>query len=243
MILKDDITIPVGGVQMPAYLVRPGAGDRNPAVIVLEGVYGFDDELRRITELLGSFGYVGLAIDYFHRSPEEMSEPFTPEGRARGEKAAASVTKESARADVAAARDWLNDQPFVDQSKIGTWGFGFGGTMAFVTATLPGISAATVFYAQSIASLLPSNEPSPLEDAKEIRAPLLLIFGGRDEQVGPRDIETIVGTLTAQNKRFNIQLYPNVGHSFFRATGTTESVREASDAWELVQVFFKKYLR
>ncbi len=243
MIIKADITIPVGDKSMPAYLVRPGAGEKHPAVIVLEGVFGFDDELRRITELLGSFGYVGLAIDYFHRSADHMSEPFTPEGRAMGERAATVVSKESARTDVAAARDWLNEQPFVDHSKIGTWGFGFGGTTAFVTATLPGIRAATVFYAQSIASLLPNKEPSPLEDAKDIRAPLLLIFGGKDELIAKRDIETIESTLAANNKRFDIQTYPNVGHSFFRATGSSASVREASDAWELVQVFFGKYLR
>jgi carboxymethylenebutenolidase len=243
LIIKSDITIPVGAATMPAYLARPGAGENHPAVIVLEGVYGFDDELRRITELLASFGYVGLAIDYFHRSPDHMSEAFTPEGRALGEKAAESVSKESARTDVAAARDWLNEQPFVDHSKIGTWGFGFGGTTAFVTATLPGIRAATVFYAQSIASLLPSKEHAPLEDAKDIRAPLLLVFGGRDQYVAPRDVETIESTLAANNKRFTIQTYPNVGHSFFRATGNTASAREASDAWELVQVFFEKYLR
>ena len=228
---------------MPAYLARPGAGDNHPAVIVLEGVYGFDDELRRITDLVASFGYVGLAIDYFHRSPEHMSESFTPEGRALGEKAAEKVTKESARTDVAAARDWLNDQPFVDHGHIGTWGFGFGGTTAFVTATLPGINAATVFYAQSIASLFPNNEASPLEDAQDIRAPLLLVFGGRDQYVAARDIETIESTLTANNKRFTIQIYPNVGHSFFRATGNSAAVREASDAWELVQVFLAKNLR
>ncbi len=243
MIIKADITIPVADAQMPAYLVRPGAGERHAAVIVLEGVYGFDAELRRITELVASFGYVGLAVNYFHRSHPSFSEPFTPEGRARGEEAARSVTKESARADIAAARDWLNEQPFVDHSKIGTWGFGFGGTVAFVTATLPGIRAATVFYAQSIASLLPNNEASPLEDARDIRAPLLLVFGGQDQLIGARDVETIVSTLTAHNKRFDIQLYPNVGHSFFRTTASSQTTREAIDAWELVQVFFGKYLR
>ena len=228
---------------MPAYLVRPGAGDRHPAIVILEGVYGFDAELRRITELVGSFGYVGLAIDYFHRTHTKFSEPFTPEGRRHGEEASRSVSKAWARADVAAARDWLNDQDFVDHSKIGTWGFGFGGTVAFVTATLPGIRAAVVFYAQSIASLLPNEEPSPLEDARDIRAPLLLVFGGQDQLVGARDVETIVGTLRTQNKRFDVQVYPNVGHSFFRTTTSSMSTREAIDAWELVQVFLAKYVR
>jgi dienelactone hydrolase len=49
--------------------------------------------------------------------------------------------------------------------------------------------------------------------------------------------------LRSDNKRFDVQLYPNVGHSFFRASAGTSSMREAADAWDRVQSFFKKYLR
>lgn len=242
MIVHNDLTIRVGDGQMPAYLARPGSAGRYPAVIVLEGVYGFDDELRRITDLLASLGYVGLAVNYFHRTHPSLRLPFTPEGRARGEEAAAAMQRIQVCGDVAAARDWLNDQPFVEAGHIGTWGFGFGGTVAFVTATLPGINAAVVFYGQSIASLMPSGEAAPLEDAPDIRAPLLLVFGGRDELISQSDVELTVDTLRASNKRFDVQAYPNVGHSFFRTTGNSVSTREAADAWDRVQSFLSKNL-
>src|ERR1700736_436021 len=48
---------------MQTYIARRDEGPR-PAVIVLEGIYGFDAELRRITDLVASAGYVGCAIDY-----------------------------------------------------------------------------------------------------------------------------------------------------------------------------------
>ena len=168
---------------------------------------------------------------------------FHSEGRARGEAAAAAVKREQARADVAAARDWLNEQPFVDTGHVGTWGFGFGGTIAFVSATLAGINAAVVFYGQSIASLMPSGEAAPLEDVKQIRAPLLLVFGGQDVLISHGDVDLITNTLEANHKKFEVQLYPNVGHSFFRATPDTHSTREAADAWDRVQAFFRKHLR
>ncbi len=236
------IQVDVGGKPMPCYLSRPAGAGTYPAVIVLEGVYGFDEELTRLTDLVASFGFVGLAINYFHRDAPDLKEPFTPEGRARGEAATKTVTKAGAHADVAAARDWLNEQPFVTNGRIATWGFGFGGTMAFTTATLPGLNAAVVFYGQSIASSLPSGEPAPIWDAREIRAPLLLIFGGKDEMIGQRDIGKITETLTADNKRFDVQIYPNVGHSFFRATGTGGAARESADAWDRVQAFLRRNL-
>jgi carboxymethylenebutenolidase len=244
MIVSSSVTLAVGDTKMPAYIARPGDDGAYPAVIVLEGVYGFDDELKRVTDLLASFGYVALAINYFHRTSPDLSLPFTAEGRAAGESAAAAVKKADACADVGAARDWLNEQPFVETGHIGTWGFGFGGTIAFVTATLAGINAAVVFYGQSITSLMPSGEAAPIQDAKDIRAPLLLVFGGRDEMIAERDIETITSTLGANNKRFDQQIYPNVGHSFFRVVGGgSNSMREAADAWDRTQAFFKKYLR
>lgn len=243
MIFSTDLSIDVGDGTMPAYLARPGGNGRYPAVIVLEGVYGFDAELKRITDLVASFGFVGLAINYFHRTHPQLSEPFTAEGRAHGEAAAKAVKKAEACTDVAAARDWLNDQPYVDSGHVGTWGFGFGGTIAFVTSTLAGINAAVVFYGQSIASLMPSGEAAPIEDVKQVRAPLLLIFGGQDALIGPGDVDAIQSALRAANKRFEVQTYPNVGHSFFRATGNSNSTREAADAWDRVQAFFAKYLK
>jgi carboxymethylenebutenolidase len=243
MIVSQDLTIDVGDAKMPGYLARPGDDGPHPAVIVLEGLFGFDEELRRITDLLAASGYVGFAINYFYRTHPTLSEPFSDEGRSHGEEAAKAVVKAQACIDVGAARDWLNDQPFVESGRVGSWGFGFGGTIAFVTATLPGINGAVVFYGQSIASLMPSGESAPIEDAKDIRAPLLLVFGGRDELVGPRDIETITSRLKTYGKRFDVQLYPNVGHSFFRAAAGTNSMREAADAWDRVQAFLRKSLQ
>lgn len=242
MILSSSVSIPVGDTDMPAYVARPGDDGLYPGVIVLEGVYGFDDELKRITDLVASFGCVGLAIDYFHRTNPNFVQPFGPEGFAAGEAATKNIHKAGLLDDVGAARDWLNEQPYVDHGHIASWGFGFGGTAAFVSATLAGIDAAVVFYGQSIASLMPSGEPAPIEDCKEIRAPLLLVFGGQDQLISQRDIDTIEGDLRSFNKKFDVQIYPNVGHSFFRTTSDTSSTREAADAWDRVQAFFTKYL-
>ena len=242
MIVSSQFSIDVGGGAMPAYLSRPAGGGTYPAVIVLEGLYGFDDELKRITDLLASTGYVGLAINYFYRTDPDFRAPFSPEGRAVGVAASSTIRKDQIRADVSAARDWLNDQVFVTSGHVGSWGFGFGGTLAFVTATLPGLLAAVVFYGQSIGEAMPSGEPPPIDQAKEIHAPLLLVFGGEDELIKPAEIDSISSTLTKYNKKCQMQLYPSVGHSFFRATMASVAAHEAADAWDLVQAFFRRNL-
>jgi carboxymethylenebutenolidase len=231
--ITEEGTIPVGSGQMPYYLSRP-QGTAKAAIIMLEGFAGFDAEIRRVTDLVAGAGFVGCAIDYYYRQNLPAGE--------RGDDAAKALGKADLCEDVAAARDWLNTQDYVPFGKIATWGFGFGGTVGFVTATLPGLSAAVVFYGQSIARTMPNGDPSPLADAANLRTPLLLVFGGQDRQISGDDASLIETTLTAANKKFEMQLYPNVGHSFFRESSGTVASREIADAWDLVQAFLARRL-
>jgi carboxymethylenebutenolidase len=239
--ITSTFTIDVEGGAMPCYMARPDTGV-HPAVIVLEGVYGFDDELRRITDLVAGSGYVGLAINYFYRENPDFHEPYTEEGRKHGEAMTRTITKANLRKDVAEARDWLNAQSYTTSGQVGTWGFGFGGTAAFVTSVLPGITAAVAFYGQSTTSMMPSGEPAPIMDTEDVRAPLLLVFAGRDEMISEGNVRSIENELTKYGKKFEIQLYENVGHSFFRTTGRSVAAREAADAWDRVQAFLARYL-
>jgi carboxymethylenebutenolidase len=248
--LSRSVTIDVAGSPMPAYLALPTDVDfaaKRPAVIVLQEIFGVNTEVKRITDLLAASGYVGLAINYYHRTDPELNEPYTPEGMQNGFKAAGAVTKAGLRADVAAAIDFLNAQDAVEFNHIATWGFCFGGTVAFVTATLPGLSAAICFYGGHIAKPLPDGEPAPIEDAAEIRCPLLLVYGGQDDFIPAADIEATRAALTAAHKTFEIQVYPNVGHAFFRDSGAAmldnspdpddDVTAAVADAWDRVQSY------
>ncbi len=220
--IRGEITIGSPAGPMPAYVARPDRGE-HPAVIVLEGVYGYDSEIQRMTDLVASAGYVGVAIDYF-----------------RGKTAAEGFRSANVLADIGATRDWINAQPFADHNKVATWGFGIGGSAAFMSASLPGISAAIAFYGQSIAKSLPDGADAPIRDADQIRAPLLLIFGGRDELITHEDIDRIKTRLDAARKRFEVEIYANVGHSFFREDLDTSATREIADAWDRVQAFLAR---
>ena len=258
--VSQSVTVDVAGAPMPGYLARPddALGPR-PAVIVLQEIFGVNTEVKRITDFLGAAGYVALAINYYHRTDPELNEPYTPEGVQNGFRAAAAVTKATLRADVAAAIDWLNEQPFVEFNHIASWGFCFGGAVAFVTATLRGLSGAISFYGGSIATPFPDGEPPALVDAADIRCPLLLVYGGKDDHIGPGDVERTRAALTAAHKSFEVQVYPDQGHAFFRASGslllgvdgatssgvpeTHGTARAVADAWDRVKAFLRKHLQ
>ncbi|MDQ6931727.1 MAG: dienelactone hydrolase family protein [Candidatus Eremiobacteraeota bacterium] len=241
---SENLTIDFEGASMPAYLSRPPKqSGRHAAIIVLQEIFGVNAEVKRITDLVANAGYVGLAINYYHRTDPKLNEPYTQEGLQRGFAVAAKVNRASLREDISSAIAWLGQQDFVEPNKIATWGFCFGGTVAFLSATLPGLAGAACFYGASIASPMPSGETEALADVNEIRCPLLLTFGGRDDYITREHIDRIESALREAGKEAQIEVYPTVGHAFFRESShAMGDSRVVSDAWELVQAFFKRVL-
>jgi carboxymethylenebutenolidase len=249
--ISQDVIIPVDGSQMSAHLARPQEGSgAHPAIIVLPDVFGFTPEVRRIADLCASTGYVGMAIDFYHRTNPRLSEPYTEEGNQNAWAAASHVTAQSLTQDVLAAIAWLTQQSFVRAGKIATWGFGFGANAAFITSSLHQLCGGICFYPTHVATPMPSGGEAPIEHAAEVAIPLLLLFGEKDYYISRYDMDRIYSALSAAGKKFHMQIYPDVGHSFFRH-GRPEAVVETqrysdeaiaqavADSWDLVRKFLR----
>lgn len=245
--IAQTLQIDVAGSPIPAYLARPDDGTPRPAVIVLQEIFGVNAEVRRVTDLVASAGYVGLAINYYHRTHPDLNEPYTPEGLQNGFAAAGKVTRAGIDADLAAAAAWLDAQPFVQPGRIATWGFCFGGSVAFYSATRPGIAAAIAFYGGNIAAPLPSGEPEMLADAAAIAAPLLLVFGEQDAYIPLDTVARIEDALAAADKTYVAMVYDGQDHGFFRQSSAeqreTPKGQAVAEAWQLVQEFLAEKLR
>jgi len=237
-----DLTIAVDGSAMPSFVARPDGEEPKAAVIVLQEIFGVNKEVRRIAELFADAGYVALAINYYHRSDPGLDEPYTQEGLQAGFAAASKVSRVTLRADVAASIAYLEAQPYVRKNRIASVGFCFGGSVAFVTATLPGLAAAIPFYGVSIATGFPNGEPAGIADARDIRVPLLLFFGGKDEYIDHAAIASIDRGLADAGKEYEIVSYPDVGHAFFRESSAALNQHEVDDAWQKVQFFLSQHL-
>jgi carboxymethylenebutenolidase len=217
-VISESLTIDVAGNPMQAYLARPDDATPRPAVIVLQEIFGVNTEVKRITDLVAGAGYVGLAINYYHRTHPDLNEPYTRKGMQAGFAAAGQVSR---------------------------------GAVAFVTATLEGLDAAVCFYGGSIASKFPNGEPEGIEDAAQIKAPLLLVYGGKDAFITAEAVERTREALSAAGKRFEIQVYPDQDHAFFRNSGAEleggheneQTPHDVADAWDRVQAFLREHLR
>ncbi len=238
--IGSDVTLDVHGSSMAAYLARPEEGSGpHPAVVVLQEVFGFTPEVRRVSDLLASIGYVALAIDYYHEVNPGMAEPYTEAGNRNAFAAAARVGKDQICADVGAAIDWLNAQPFVRKGRIAVWGMGYGAALALECIGNAPLDGAVLFY--------PTR--TELENTPSI--PVLLMYGEADYYVSRADMQELTMKLQAGNPHSRVQIYPDVGHSFFRH-GRPEAIAEqqsysdeavaqaVADSWNLAQAFLRQ---
>jgi carboxymethylenebutenolidase len=237
---------------MDSYLARPPAGSGpHPAVIVLQEIFGVNAEMRRITDMLAAAGYVGLAINFYHRTNPNLDLAYDEPGMRTGLEAAKSLTRDGLFSDLRAATEWLKAQDFVRDGKIATWGFCLGGSVAFLSATLPDVRGAICYYGGSIAQPFRNGDPPALEAIDQIHVPLLLCFGAEDKGISAEDVARIRTELDAHGIAYQLEVYPDVGHAFFRH-GTPRAVaaqdnysdeaiaNAVADSWNLVQAFLQK---
>ena len=137
---------------------------------------------------------------------------------------------ESELRDVEDGIAWLKTQPYVDGSRIGLFGWSYGGFMVSYALTHSktfsmGIAGGSVtdwrdydsIYTERL-MLMPQNNPdgyrksSPRFAAKDLHGHLLLIHGMADDNVHPQNTYQFAHELQQAGKEFEMMLYPRTKH-------------------------------
>ena len=125
---------------------------------------------------------------------------------------------------------WLKSQPYIDGSRIGIWGWSYGGFMTSYALTHSqsfkiGIAGGSVtdwrdydtIYTERYMQT-PQNNPegykksSPVNAAKNLHGKLLLIHGAIDDNVHMQNTMQFVYELQKAGKQFELMLYPKSRH-------------------------------
>lgn len=125
---------------------------------------------------------------------------------------------------------WLKSQPYVDGSRIGMWGWSYGGFMTSYALTHSqtfklGIAGGTVADWRDYDSIYterymqtPQNNPegyknsSPVTSAKNLHGKLLLIHGAIDDNVHMQNTIQFAYELQKAGKQFQLMVYPKSRH-------------------------------
>jgi carboxymethylenebutenolidase len=225
------------GSSMRLYVARPVSAAAGRGLLVMQEAFGVNAHIRDVTERFAREGFLAVAPELYHRTGAGF------EGKYDDFPSAMAHLKElrdaNLEADFRATYDWLRANGLAAGSPIAAVGFCMGGRAAFLAGiTLP-IECAVSFYGGGI-SPNPMN-PGLLGRVNDLKAPVLLFWGGRDQHITPEQRSAVVDALKAAGKSYVNVEFSDADHGFFCDARPSYNPVAAAQAWPLTLAFLNTY--
>jgi|KBSSwiStaDraftv2_1062776.scaffolds.fasta_scaffold22849_6 carboxymethylenebutenolidase len=235
-LVEGAVEVPTADRKIPAYLARPAGAGRHPTVLVYSEVFGVHAWVKDIARRLAHAGYVAIVPDFFvrHGDPSKL----TDFGEIR--KIVAQASDGQVTSDTAATLKYLKAQPFVDAKKLAVTGFCWGGAKTWLAVErCPDFKAGAAWYGPLKANPQMGNAAAPLQLVKDLHAPVLGLYGGKDQGIPLGDIEEMRAALKAAGKRGSeIVVYPEAQHGFLADYRPSYDAAAGQDGWKRMLAHF-----
>lgn len=223
------------GTSMRAYVARP-AGNARAGLIVFQEAFGVNPHIRNVTERFAGQGYLAIAPELFHRSAPGFESGYTdfsvvvPHMKA--------LTDAGLTADTQAAFQWLQKE--AKGQAIGAIGYCMGGRTACLAAITTPLACAVSYYGGGIA---PGGMFPALTDRfKEIKAPVMYFWGGKDGHIGHDAVTAVENSMMAAGRPYVNVVFSEADHGFFCDARASYNPAAAAQAWPLTLAFLDNYL-
>jgi len=245
------------GVELDAWVIKASDLDESQKHPLLMHVYG-EPAGQTVKDawggskmlwhwMLAQQGYVVASVD-------NRGTP-SPRGREWRRCIYRQVGVLASRDQSAAVRALLQRLPFLDATRVGSWGWSGGGSMslnalfrhpdlyrmAMAVAPVADMRLYDTIYQERYMGLPKDNIDgyklgSPITFAKQLTGDLLIVHGTGDDNVHYQATEKLMNELIAQNKPFTAMAYPNRSHAINEGKGT------ARHFYELLTSYLSEHL-
>lgn len=210
---------------------------KRPGVVVVHDWMGLGEYSERRARELAGLGYVAFAADIYGKGvrPKNSQEASELAGKYKGDR---NMLRKRANAALAI----LKAQTQVDGSHLAAMGYCFGGTTVLEMAR----SGADLKAVVSFHGGLDSKTP---QDAKNIKAKLLILHGALDPYVPVADLEAFIKELNNTQVDYQFISYSGAVHAFTHPEAGNDITKgaaynEAADkrSFQAMKTFFAETL-
>jgi dienelactone hydrolase len=231
---SQTITYKQGKVELEGYLAWDDATPaKRPGVLVVHDWMGISDHTKKEVDRLAELGYVAFAADIYGKGVR----PTDP--KAAGEQAGKFKNdRKLLRARARAGLDVLAKNKLVDTSHLAAIGFCFGGTTALELARDGAPLAGVVSFHGGLST------PTP-QDAKNIKAKVLVLHGADDPNVPPDEVAAFEKEMRDAGVDWQLVAYGGAVHAFTvpaagndNSKGAAYNAKADARSWQAMKDFF-----
>ncbi|HMK68220.1 MAG TPA: dienelactone hydrolase family protein [Stellaceae bacterium] len=220
------------GGSFSAYQATPKSG-KGPGVLLIQEIFGVNQVMRGLADGIAAQGYAVLCPDLFWRQQPGIQITDKTEAEwARAFELYKGFNEAKGVDDLKATLAHLRKLPACT-GKAGSVGYCLGGKLAYLMATRSDADCSVGFYGVGI--------EGALEEAKNIKKPLLLHIAAKDQFCPPEAQAKIQAGLKG-DAHVAIHVYPGMDHAFARPGGQHYDKASADLANSRTADFFRKHL-
>lgn len=237
-LVAGDVIVPVADGRLPVYRAQPATDGLHPVVLVVQEIFGVHEHIRDVCRRLAKLGYMAIAPELYARhgdvskmeNVQRIMDEVVPK-----------VEDAQVMSDLDACVEWAARNGG-NAEKLGITGFCWGGRIVWLYAAhSPRLKAGVAWYGRLDGPPIPATPRHPLDIADQLRAPVLGLYGGKDQGIPVEDVEAMQKALDKAGGKSVIFLYPDAPHAFHADYRPSYRKEPAEDGWRRMLDWFRKH--
>jgi carboxymethylenebutenolidase len=238
-LIESAIEIDVQGQKVPLYYAMP-EGKRNlPIVLVISEIFGVHEHIADVTRRFAHAGYLAIAPNLFIRQGDPNQFPVISDLI----KEIISKTPDAqVMSDLDAIVAWASKNGG-NQEQLAITGFCWGGRITWLYAAHnPQVKTGAAWYGRVVGKANDIQPYHPIDVANKIKAPILGLYGAKDNGIPLESLEQMKMALGATSRSL-FKIYEQSGHAFHADYRPSYNKTDAQDAWQQCLTWFSTNLR
>jgi len=237
-LVAGEIRVPVADGVMPAYRARPETGTNFPVVLVVHEIFGVHEYIKDVCRRLAHAGYLAIAPELYARQGDVAKMSNVQDIL---DSVVAKVPDAQVASDLDACVAWAGAH-HGDLGRLGITGFCRGGRTVWLYAAHNAQLRAGVAWYGPLETAATAIQPlCPVDVAGELKAPVLGLYGGKDQGISADDIEDMREALKAAGGESRIHVYPDAPHGFHADYRASYRKAPAEDGWRRMLAWFREH--
>ena len=232
------VDVPVRDGKIPAYRAKPSGKTGAPVVLVVQEIFGVHEHIKDLCRRLAHSGYYAIAPSLYARygDPGKYDMAHIQDLL---KDVISKVPDSEVMSDLDSAVEFANGEG-AHTASLGVTGFCWGGRIVWLYAAHNHALKAGVAWYGPLAGT--DNDVRPhtaIELAPEIKAPVLGLYAGLDQNITAADIAAMQKALKdSGNEKSRIDVFADAQHGFNADYRPSYNAKDAQEGWSRMLSWF-----